>query len=1116
MPKKISAFTAADPIVGADYFPFVQVSSGETKRVTLENLEDALDHTAILNIGSNTHAQIDTHIADTTKHFLMLDEDDMATDSATKASTQQAIKKYVDDQVATANELTELTDVTITSVADNEVLAYNNATTKWINQTAAEAGLQTTLTFGIANTNALQIDHATAADNDYAKLTASGIEGRAYSEVMGDLSGQAGATFSFNSQDITAIGTMGLTAARITKGWFTDITCTNSIAGDITGNAATATALETARTIGGVSFDGTANISVLTATGGFTVSGGALATGANDITLTGAIGRDTDNEIGWGTDDSLAIVIGGVTHNIVSISTGTGDNDKLATQGYVDDEVSGANKALSNLTGVAINTTLVSDTDNTDALGTAAIGWSDIFLGNTSVITWSTAPSTSDLTLTHSANTLTFAGGTIALGTATATGGLTGDVTGNCSGSSGSCTGEAATVATIAGLAPDTATTQATQANITTCANLVTVGALNSGSITSGFGAIDNGTSNITTGGIIKIDIDGTAENAAGSLTMGAGNDAGIFFNGTDLVIITNGAGASGIILDSEDDTVEIKGSGVLQATFDTGGLNLVSGDAYEINGVSVLNATTLGGAVVNSSLTSVGTIATGVWEGTDIGVAHGGTGVSTLTDHGVLVGSGAAAITALAVGTNGQVLVGSTGADPVFATITDGEGITTTLGAGTLQIDCEDASTTNKGVVELATTAETTTGTDTGRAVTPDGLHDMTSLSGAAWMLDEDNMASNSATKVASQQSIKAYVDSVAAQLTQEEVEDYAGEMVANATGTHTGITITYQDATGDMDFVVDHDAASNFVANEHIDHTGVTLTAGTGLTGGGDISSNRTFNVDVGIADDKIMQVDDADAADNDYAKFTLNGLEGRSYAEVRTDLGLVIGTDVLAEQTIGIADNNLLEVDGSPNDDEYARFTANGLEGRTEAEFKEDFNLEIGTDVQAQDTELDAIASTTSAANKLPYYTGSGTATTTDIIYGGTSYNATLTNITEGNGTKVSYYMRVANRVTVFFSFIFGSTSSMDGNPSISLPFNAHASYTTQIPLGVSHYLDAGVVVYGGSICYGSATTATFRCLDVSGTYGAFKSNVSSSVPMTWATNDEITCSFTYIAA
>lgn len=70
------------------------------------------------------------------------------------------------------------------------------------------------------------------------------------------------------------------------------------------------------------------------------------------------------------------------------------------------------------------------------------------------------------------------------------------------------------------------------------------------------------------------------------------------------------------------------------------------------------------------------------------------------------------------------------------------------------------DASATQTGIVELATTAETTTGTDAARAVTPAALHEMTSLAGAVWFLDEDDMASNSATKVASQQSIKAYVD--------------------------------------------------------------------------------------------------------------------------------------------------------------------------------------------------------------------------------------------------------------------------------------------------------------------------------------------------------------------
>jgi hypothetical protein len=75
-----------------------------------------------------------------------------------------------------------------------------------------------------------------------------------------------------------------------------------------------------------------------------------------------------------------------------------------------------ASVALSNLASVAINTTLVSDTDNTDFLGTTAITWAGLFLGNGSVIAWNSAPSTPDLTLTHSANTLTLAGGLLSLG----------------------------------------------------------------------------------------------------------------------------------------------------------------------------------------------------------------------------------------------------------------------------------------------------------------------------------------------------------------------------------------------------------------------------------------------------------------------------------------------------------------------------------------------------------------------------------------------------------------------------------------------------------------------------------------------------------------------------
>lgn len=71
----------------------------------------------------------------------------------------------------------------------------------------------------------------------------------------------------------------------------------------VSGNAGTATALQNARTIGGVSFDGTANITVATATGGFTVSGGALALGANNLTMTGSLAATGARVTkGWFTD----------------------------------------------------------------------------------------------------------------------------------------------------------------------------------------------------------------------------------------------------------------------------------------------------------------------------------------------------------------------------------------------------------------------------------------------------------------------------------------------------------------------------------------------------------------------------------------------------------------------------------------------------------------------------------------------------------------------------------------------------------------------------------------------------------------------------------------------
>jgi hypothetical protein len=72
----------------------------------------------------------------------------------------------------------------------------------------------------------------------------------------------------------------------------------------------------------------------------------------------------------------------------------------------------------------------------------------------------------------------------------------------------------------------------------------------------------------------------------------------------------------------------------------------------------------------------------------TPIGVVSGGLGATSFTAHGVLVGAGTTSPTPLSVGTNGQVLVGSTGADPAFATLTSADSsILYTTGAASLGV---------------------------------------------------------------------------------------------------------------------------------------------------------------------------------------------------------------------------------------------------------------------------------------------------------------------------------------------------------------------------------------------------------------------------------------------
>lgn len=96
-------------------------------------------------------------------------------------------------------------------------------------------------------------------------------------------------------------------------------------------------------------------------------------------------------------------------------------------------------------------------------------------------------------------------------------------------------------------------------------------------------------------------------------------------------------------------------------------------------------------------AMTSLGVISLA----NDLDVTEGGTGVSTLTSHGILLGNGAGDIQATAEPSSGQIPIGKTGDFPQLATLTAGSGIGIVNGAGSITI----SATTGGLIYEEVTT---------------------------------------------------------------------------------------------------------------------------------------------------------------------------------------------------------------------------------------------------------------------------------------------------------------------------------------------------------------------------------------------------------------------------
>jgi len=89
--------------------------------------------------------------------------------------------------------------------------------------------------------------------------------------------------------------------------------------------------------------------------------------------------------------------------------------------------------------------------------------------------------------------------------------------------------------------------------------------------------------------------------------------------------------------------------------------------------------AVDLSDIVLNDAADNVGIV-------TPLPILKGGTGVATIAAHGIMIGEGTGPVVPIVLA-NGQLPIGSSGADPVAATLTAGTGISITPGAGVITI---------------------------------------------------------------------------------------------------------------------------------------------------------------------------------------------------------------------------------------------------------------------------------------------------------------------------------------------------------------------------------------------------------------------------------------------